>query len=132
MPAGAAGMHGALVYKDFTNVNPSEEGVETAEGMGPLAASVTLGPCAARGAGAIQECRHPNRVCIPQYAATAKLAMNATPIARPETVFLLHPWSTATSQTKKRIIATTARPLSHMTASSSEYATSMSRGRKKQ
>jgi hypothetical protein len=32
--------------------------------------------------------------------------MNANPTARPENVFLLQPWSTATSQTRKKRIAT--------------------------
>src|SRR5437660_12886991 len=44
------------------------------------------------------------RTRAPQAAANPKATTNANPVIRPETVFLLQAWSTATSQTKNMTI----------------------------
>lgn len=44
----------------------------------------------------------------PHHAAAARTTTKPIPIARPDAVLVLQPWSTATSQTKKRMMATTA------------------------
>src|SRR5690348_8896886 len=57
---------------------------------------------------------NPNRVRAPQTAATPKSAMKKSPTSRSDTEFLLHPWSTAVSQTKNKMIASTATVFSSM------------------
>jgi hypothetical protein len=45
-------------------------------------------------------------------AAAPRITIKATPIRRPEELFLLQPWSTAASQTQNRTMAMTPTDLS--------------------
>jgi len=56
-------------------------------------------------------------VRAPQAAAAPNNAIKTIPTNRSETALLLQPWSTAVSQTKKTMIASTANPFSSIITS---------------
>ena len=57
------------------------------------------------------------RVRTPQPAAVPGSNRNEIPMLRPPSVFWPQPWSTASSQTKKKMTASTARNFINMVAS---------------
>ena len=59
-----------------------------------------------------------NRTRTPHIAAAPSATTNTTLMHRPGRLLLLQPWSTATTQTRNRMIASMPRPFSHICRSS--------------